>query len=80
MIGSFYIYRYHLRYVSHLMIWGTYTYICMYDFFFFHEPHLSINLHNMQPEVFDLLDTTQLKRELCCNKCNFNMLYNNVYE
>ena len=48
----------------------------MYDF---HEPRLSINLHNMQPEVFDLLDTTQLKREVCCNKCDFCYVYIYVY-
>lgn len=48
--------------------------------FFFHEPRLSDNLHNMQTEVFDLLDTTQLKHELCCNKCNFCTVYIHGYE
>lgn len=51
-----------------------YIHICIYIYdFFFHEPRLSINLRNMQPEIFDLLDTTQLKRELCRNKCTVFM-------
>ena len=56
-----------------------YVYIYINDFFF-HEPRLSDNLHNMQTEVFDLLDTTQLKHELCCNKCNFCTVYIHGYE
>ena len=58
----------------------VYIYISIYIFFFFHEPRLSNNLHNMQTEVFNLLDTTQLKHELCRNKCNFHIVYIYVYE